>query len=389
MKTVFPRDILEHTAEVHYFRFGKRGMHIYVTLICALLLAIGSLPLIKVDVYTSSGGIIKPNSERYPVVAIVDGLVMESHISDNQFVQKGDTLLVINCDVVNRLLQQKNIQKAETEALIHDLTILASGKLNKGNLITEECRRDLAHFRQEVRGYKLSLEKALYDFQKDSILFHRSVIARTELEESRFALKVSEKELHELNRSKLFKWQTELVKKRQLYSDLTMNLEELRSKKNQYVILAPASGHLQNLRAQSSGSFISSGTVIVEISPDSRLYAECFVSTKDIGLIHDGLQVKFQIHAYNSIQWGLLNGSIVEIGNDIVFRDKTPFYKIRCQLEQDHLSIKNGITGHLKNGMTVTAHFKLAERTVWQLLYDKTEDWIQPDRQLAANQNKL
>jgi HlyD family secretion protein len=146
---------------------------------------------------------------------------------------------------------------------------------------------------------------------------------------------------------------------------------------------------LQNLRAQSSGSFISSGTVIVEISPDSRLYAECFVSTKDIGLIHDGLQVKFQIHAYNSTQWGLLNGSIVEIGNDIVFRDKTPFYKIRCQLEQDHLSIKNGITGHLKNGMTVTAHFKLAERTVWQLLYDKTEDWIQPDRQLAANQNKL
>lgn len=39
---------------------------------------------------------------------------------------------------------------------------------------------------------------------------------------------------------------------------------------------------------------------------------------------------------------------------------------------------KNGYKGYLKKGMTLQARFIITERTLWQLLYDKVDDWINP-----------
>jgi HlyD family secretion protein len=51
---------------------------------------------------------------------------------------------------------------------------------------------------------------------------------------------------------------------------------------------------------------------------------------------------------------------------------------VKCVLDQDHLALKNGFQGRLKKGMTLQARFFVTERSLFQLLYDDVNDWLNP-----------
>jgi len=39
---------------------------------------------------------------------------------------------------------------------------------------------------------------------------------------------------------------------------------------------------------------------------------------------------------------------------------------------------KNGVKGLLKKGMSVSAHFIITRRSLFDLLYQKMDDWVNP-----------
>lgn len=47
-------------------------------------------------------------------------------------------------------------------------------------------------------------------------------------------------------------------------------------------------------------------------------------------------------------------------------------------MERDYLKLKNGRVGRLKKGMTVSAHFMVTRRSLFDLLYQKIDDWANP-----------
>jgi len=118
---------------------------------------------------------------------------------------------------------------------------------------------------------------------------------------------------------------------------------------------------------------------LAQISPNSDLVAEVYVSPNDIGLLHEGMDVHMQISAFDYNQWGLVQGKVKEISKDIQQRNNQPVFEIRCSLNRDHMSLKNGCPGKLKKGMTLQARFSIVERSLWQLLYDKVDDWMNPN----------
>ena len=61
--------------------------------------------------------------------------------------------------------------------------------------------------------------------------------------------------------------------------------------------------------------------------------------------------------------------------------------KLLCSLDQNFLQLKSGFTGQLKKGMFVSARFELTERSLFDLLYDKIDDWLNPSNQIARNRN--
>jgi HlyD family secretion protein len=42
------------------------------------------------------------------------------------------------------------------------------------------------------------------------------------------------------------------------------------------------------------------------------------------------------------------------------------------------LKLKNGYKREIGKGMTLNARFEITERTLYELLYDKMDDWLNP-----------
>lgn len=65
-----------------------------------------------------------------------------------------------------------------------------------------------------------------------------------------------------------------------------------------------------------------------------------------------------------------------------------PVFKVQCSLDQQYLQLKNGFKGYFKKGMTANVRFKLIKRSLFDLLYDKMDDWLNPSTQLSKNTSK-
>ncbi len=183
---------------------------------------------------------------------------------------------------------------------------------------------------------------------------------------------------NQFKKQQLNTWQATLT---ELESNLTIsqnkNAQFIESKK-EFVITAPINGSLMNLSGVERGSIITSGASLAEISPDTDLMAECYISPLDIGLIDKSKPVNFQIDAFNYNQWGLASGNILEISQDVIMIENQPVFKLRCKINEEFLQLKNGAKGTIGKGMTFNARFELAERSLYQLLYDKLDDWMNP-----------
>lgn len=56
------------------------------------------------------------------------------------------------------------------------------------------------------------------------------------------------------------------------------------------------------------------------------------------------------------------------------------FFRVKCRLETHELKLQNGYEAHLQKGMTLQARFVITRRTLAQLLFDKAEDWLNPNQ---------
>jgi HlyD family secretion protein len=129
------------------------------------------------------------------------------------------------------------------------------------------------------------------------------------------------------------------------------------------------------------GNFLTEGEILMEISPEGDIYAECYVSPRDIGLIQIGQQAVLQIDAFNYNEWGMLQAQVTDIAHDVILQEnmQQPFFKVFCMPEKDYMTLKNGYNGQLKKGMTFSVRFIVTQRSLFQLLYDKVDNWLNPN----------
>jgi len=216
------------------------------------------------------------------------------------------------------------------------------------------------------------------NYNRNKILYEKGVIASAEIERIQSEFEIAQNNISSFQQKLLNSWQVELVNYRDALEELQSNKNQLIENKSQFYVTAPTSGTLLNTTQLRPGSFVSQGVQLAEISPNTDLIAECYISPSDIGLINPDKKVIFQVDAYNYNQWGLANGNITDISRDIVMIDQQPVFRIRCKIDEKFLELKNGVKGEIKKGMTVNARFLLTERSLYNLLYDNVNDWINP-----------
>lgn len=88
--------------------------------------------------------------------------------------------------------------------------------------------------------------------------------------------------------------------------------------------------------------------------------------------------MKFQFDAFNYNQWGLLEGKVFHINNNITLKQDQAFFTVRCKLNSRQLKLKSGYAATIGKGMTLTARYIITKRSLFDLLFDKVDDWLNP-----------
>jgi multidrug resistance efflux pump len=385
MKQIFPKEIIENTVEVHQFKHTNKSKIIYGIILASLIGALVSLPFIDVTIYNTSQGLIRPDKERILLQSSTSGTIIFHQLINNLPIKKGDTLILINNLAITQQIKTTTSQLNETNIFIEDLKILSSNSQVSNKLESLKYKQEYNFHQQKLSELDTRFQKIKVDYNRNLKLFEKGVISKMELDNSKLAYDLALNSIDQYKKQQNSTWQTEWVNYQNRLKELENTQIQLEENNKLSVIKAPVSGTLLNVKGIEKGSFIATGVQLAEISPATDLIVECYISPIDIGLLKKENKVNFQITAFNYNQWGYASGEIITIGNDVQMINNTPMFKVLCSLNQDLVQLKNGFKGDLKKGMLVNARFEITERSLFDLLYDKMDDWVNPAGQSSVS----
>jgi HlyD family secretion protein len=378
MPPLFPPEIIKSSSENYFSEQSTSSRIIYLSVMLLLIVAFGLLPFVKVQVTTQSEGVVRSGYEENPIIPVVSGEVVSCRISENQSVNKDDTLLILSTDKIDQEIRLLTFRQTEEKALLSDLNRLVLGK--EDGLLSSLYRQEYVGYMGRLAEQKTQMLQAENEFLLAEKLFDKGITPKHDFEKISHQFQYEKDRYNSIRAQQFTLWQGKLKETILNLADMATKIEQLNKEKEQYCLTAPITGTITGYTGIKAGNFVAPNQPVARIAPENDLLVECLVSPSDIGLIAQGMPASFQFHAFNYNLWGVATGSVNEISNNVVSINNRPFFRIKCQLDQHFLKLKNGTKGNLRKGMTLTGRFKVAERTLFQLLYDKADNWLNPKR---------
>ncbi len=379
--SVLQNATLFNTRLVYLHQIRIRSQIIYSITVLAVIVAMASLPFLHTTISIKSSGLIQSTLEKTELLSPGSGRLLSINLRDNQKVIKGATLLIIDGTLTkqqNSLLSNHTIQLKQqlqdTEELLK--IVDQKSKIENSTLKTGLYIASLQQYTIQLQNAANSTQQAERIYYRYQSLYQKKVITLVEFEQYKFNFEQAQSEQQLITKKYKSQWQSEANQYRNELRGLQNQKVQLIEQEKQYTLRATISGSVQNLTGLQAGSYVYENQKLGEISPDGILLAYCFVKPSDIGLIKKGQVVRFHLDAFNYNQWGMLTGKVIDISNDAITQNQIPYFKVKCQLDKNYMQLKNGYKGYIKKGMTFNANFTIVKRSLYQLLYDKIDDWV-------------
>ena len=378
-KQLFPKEFIRSSLEHYTFRIRRKSSAVYLVIIFSVVAMLAILPFVSLDVTVSSIGLIGTNEQRHLLSSPLGGRILNHDIFENRWVNKGDTLLQLDA---SSLIEESNANKSRLsviEGFMTDLELLiADPSTLHTEMATSKYRLAKLQYHSRMSKLVMDKENAKRTYSRQKKLFESQVISEVDFQTSEALFKGSEAEITIFKSQSINDWKTTVLSLREERRELNLRETKLANELPQYVVLSPTEGEMQNTSSLTAGQFIQNGLKLGEISPESTLIAICWVTPKDVGLMRKEMLGRFRVDAFNSNQWGFVTGKIKDVSSDVYLINNQPMFKVDCELNQQTLTLKNGFVGNLKKGMTLQANFNITSRTLYELLFDKVDDWLNP-----------
>jgi multidrug resistance efflux pump len=352
-----------------------KSISIYLVVVLAIASFIALLPVIAVDISSQSRGIIRSKIDNVPVTSAVSGKIVAIKLKNNLLVQKGDTLLTISKENLETEKQLNDTIYTTNETILQDLEMVLKGN---SNLQTALIREEYYKYTTQKAELQSKVAQAQINYNRYKTLFDKGVIAKAEFEKYQFDLQFTKQALNSFVKQQMSNWQNKK-------NELTLQLKNIIGSNNKlsieaenYVLIAPITGTIENFNGVQMGSILNAAQPIAQISPVDNLVVESTVSPNDIGLIKPNQKVKFQLDAFNYNQWGSLTGKVIDVDKNITLQENQAFFKVRCTLDTKELKLKSGYKTQVSKGMTLTTRYIITRRSLFDLLFDKVDDWLNP-----------
>ena len=375
---LLPNEWIENSIETYIYQHTTKSQIIYWVVLAAVAAAIIALPFIYVDISVQGSGVVRPVTEKTEIKSAITELVDSVYVREGDRVNKGDVLLRFRTNNSDYKINYQTNRLNDYQAHLTDLAYLAKG----------ECpvvfhspvrQQEYTYFIKKKKELETSLAQAEKEYMRNKNLFDKKVISEEEYDKYYFQYQSQQNELASLIQSQLSTWQADMNTYRNSRSEMNTTLQQELKDKELYIVRSPVSGTIDQFSGIYRGSSIQAGQSLAVVSPDSTLCMEIYVTPRNIGFMNIGMPVNVQVESFNYNEWGTLPGKVTEISSDFLTDSQgNSFYKVKCRMERNYLMLKSGQKGVLKKGMTVSAHFMITRRSLFDLLYQKIDDWANP-----------
>ncbi len=393
MRMLYPLAILQETSLQYLPTIKSSSYALYLLILFGMIIGLAGLPFIYTDISVKTPGITRPISERTEIKSVIAGIIDSLYYKEGDWVQKNATILRIKDLNTKSKRTLILFETAQRQQFIHDLVLLSSGEAFSDTMIellnSPLYKEQASRFIHQKTDQEASLKKANKELELNTSLAKDKVISPKELFDIQINQEKIQSSYQAFTQEQLSVWQQELAKYRLELSQFHQQMQQVNTDAGYYKVIAPVSGIIQGMNTRYSGGLLQANEILCTISPEEAIIGECYVQTKDIGLLKKGQTVRYQLEAFNYNYFGVLTGKIISIDNDFTPIDNKPVFKVRCSFDSSQLQLKNGFTGQLKKGLGFQASFVVTRRNLWQLLFDKLDDWLNPNapsKTLSASQ---
>jgi len=370
-------------SESFYLNRNIKYHILYIAIILFCVFCITSLPFIHIDISIKTMGITRPVSERTEVKSIMSGIIDTIYFKEGNKVPKDAVMIRLKDPNTKGKVILNNFEINQREQFINDLIILTSATDLESIIIDKLTaplyKQQFTKFMHQKQDLEASLNKAKKELEINTPLAKDKIISTKEF----YDIEINYQKLQSSNKAfiqeQLSTWQQDLVRYNLELSQYKQTLSVVNADASYFSVKAPTSGIIQGINTRYQGGLLQANETLCTISPEGDLIGECYVPTRDIGLLKVGQFVRYQMEAFDYNYFGVLTGKVSTIDNDFTVINNTPVFKVRCSFDSTQLHLKNGFTGKLKKGLNFQARFIVARRSLWQLLYDKLDDWLNPN----------
>lgn len=365
------------------YRYSVQGRCIYWAVLIMVLAGLASLPLIRVDVGVQSNGHVRPVAERHPVLSPVSGHVARMGVGDNQKVAGRQELLRIASPAIDERIRY---HAGAIQRLRHadaDVGLL----LAMDSTAFHESRPTLqtARYRDEFTWLRRELERHLREYRHhdsrygvERELLQRQAITSRQYEQTRLDRSRAAAGYRRTMEGQRRDWSAAQTDIRDRLAGKQSELQVLERRRRDHTVRSPAAGTFQQGEPVARGSFVAANQLLGHVSPDTTLQVVAYVAPQDAGLLQPGMAARFRVEAYPHHQWGTVRGELVEVADDVTMVDGQPVYRVRSRLDRTWLELADGTRAFFRKGMSVHGRFLVARRSLFQLLFDKAGDWLNP-----------
>lgn len=361
---------------------GVNGQSVYLIIIVMLFAGLASLPFIYIDISVKSPGITRPINERTELRSLVSGIIDTVFYGEGAFIQKGDVVLKMKNRNISGRKIHASFEISQYNHYISDLTLITSttpGEDMLTQLRSSLYIEQLSHFLRQKTELGILLKKADNEVAINTSLAKDKVISPKEFFDIQNNQEKLQAAMNVLIKAQVSAWQQDLAKYRLELSRFYMQAQEVEIEASEYLVRAPVAGIIQGIAGRYQGGTLQATEQICTISPEDSIVGECWIQAKDRGLLITGQPARFQINAFDYNYFGILTGKISSIDNDYTIINNSPAFKVRCRFDSTQVHSKNGLTGKVTKGLDFQARFIVTRRSLWQSLFDKLDDWFNPN----------
>lgn len=377
---LLPPEWIENSIENYIYHQTTKSQIVYWIVLASIALTIVLLPFIYVDVSVQSLGMVRPVTEITEINATVSEIISEVHVHEGQNVKKGELLLRFRSSSPHEKIQSQEKLLSNLYAHISDLQVLVTGKMP--DIFKSPTRLQEYHlFSNKKKELQVGIDQAKRELEREKILYDKNLVSREEYEQYLYTYQSKVEEQSSLIKSQLSTWQTDLNNYQNQQNEVQAELKkETWEMKDLNEVHSPINGTIEQFSGIYVGNSVQTGQTIATISPDSTINIEAYVSPNYIRYITVGMPIKVQITSFNYNEWGMLNGNVVYVSSDYITDEKgKTHFKVKCQLEQNYLVMKRtGAKGYIKKGMSAQVRFMITRRSLFDILYQNIDEWINP-----------